>query len=82
MKIAETSPCDDQGREGDLINDDDGFDPGLGHREIGADRGDRDIDDERVHHEHELRGHDDGKRPPSSWDSASPETGGIAQDAT
>src|SRR5262249_53546633 len=52
--IAETSTGDDQRGERDLIKHDDSLDLAGGCVEVGADRGDRHVDDERVDHEDEL----------------------------
>ena len=64
--VAEPAAGDHQRGVGDLIDRDDRLDLGGAGVQVGADRRDRDVDDERVDHGEELRRGDAGQRPPAA----------------
>ncbi|MGY4605459.1 hypothetical protein ACVW16_003871 [Bradyrhizobium sp. USDA 4474] len=66
MDIAEATAGDDQRRIGDQIDRDDRFDLRRRGTKIHGDGRDRDVDDEGVDAEHELRGDDDRQHPPTA----------------
>ncbi|MGY4499955.1 hypothetical protein ACVWYH_003886 [Bradyrhizobium sp. GM24.11] len=66
MDVAEATAGDDQRRIGDQIDRDDGFDLRRRRMQVDRDGGNRDVHDEGVDAEHELRGDDDREHPPAA----------------
>ena len=64
--VAEPAAGDHQRGVGDLIDRDDRLDLGGIGMQVGADRRDRDVDDERIDHGEELRRGDGGQCPPAA----------------
>src|SRR5262249_32787714 len=65
-EVAQAPAGDDERGECDLIEHDYALNLAGGRVEVGADRGDRHIDDESVDHEDELSRNNDGEHPPAS----------------